>query len=424
MSSAEDLFLADASHGRKYRFRGVKDDVYSSDTDSESSESGSDGKKQAFEEKNKRNESNVEESTNGHYSDSVTEMRQLNEEIRQEEDDPAYESSGAHSGSEQEEAFEALDPKTRDVIREYYSNPEKAGLDGVERKMVKAVSGPKIEAFNLDEEEDNDDFEEFGGSSRRRREDENGDVEDNPWLLKAKKNDMARAREAERVNEVQLAKAARERQEKAAGTRKWQLFGQLLEFLEPAQTVTELLQELHEKSTRIDKKLKKMHRPASKKARGSIEEDLAELRSERKTLKARISRLTDCAYQLSDRGLKDAFEMPRELFLREYRKDRGEEYRQHDKRRRRRGSQEEENSATPPNEESHYFKDNESKSTKGASWEFKWNLDDDKVYGPYDSETMEAWKTTYFAETTAFARKISEKHEGAFRNVVDIDFSK
>ncbi|QOU19463.1 hypothetical protein BRETT_003610 [Brettanomyces bruxellensis] len=418
MNSTEDLLLADTNNLRRRRFTEVKDDIYSSETGSDSGESSSDGEEQSTDEGSAENGNGKENKSSSQY------LQQLNESIKKEDEDSAYQSSEVVIDQSSEEDFEALDSKTRETIIKYYNNPENAELNRIDRKIVKGASGPKIEAFNLDEEEEEGSFEEFNSNldsqnnMKRRRDQENDDTDEDSWVLHAKKDEITKAREAERKAKLRLAEQERERKNKAIKTTNWQLIGQLLEFLEPVQTVSELLQNLHQKSLEIDKKLKKKQKLINSKE-GSCQESNMELRNEKKMLRARISRLTDSAYQLSQRGFKNAFEQPRELLLREYRKDCGEEYKQRDREKRRNTQKEE--SITISQDDQSDFTDT---TNNNAYWEFKWSLGDDKIYGPYDSKTMEAWKSTYFAETPAFARKISTKNGRTFKNALDIDFSK
>ncbi len=418
MNSTEDLLLADTNNSRRRQFTGVKDDIYSSEIGSDSGESSSDEEAQSTDEGSAENGNGKENKSSSQY------LQQLNESIKKEDEDSAYQSSEVDIDQSSGEDFEALDSETRETIIKYYNNPENAELNRIDRKIVKGASGPKIEAFNLDEEEEEGSFEEFNSNldsqnnMKRRRDQENDDTDEDSWVLHAKKDEITKAREAERKAKLRLAEQERERKNKAIKTTNWQLIGQLLEFLEPVQTVSELLQNLHQKSLEIDKKLKKKQKLINSKE-GSCQESNMELRNEKKMLRARISRLTDSAYQLSQRGFKNAFEQPRELLLREYRKDCGEEYKQRDREKRRNTQKEE--SITISQDDQSDFTDT---TNNNAYWEFKWSLGDDKIYGPYDSKTMEAWKSTYFAETPAFARKISTKNRRTFKNALDIDFSK
>ena len=418
MNSTEDLLLADTNNSRRRQFTGVKDDIYSSEIGSDSGESSSDEEAQSTDEGSAENGNGKENKSSSQY------LQQLNESIKKEDEDSAYQSSEVDIDQSSGEDFEALDSETRETIIKYYNNPENAELNRIDRKIVKGASGPKIEAFNLDEEEEEGSFEEFNSNldsqnnMKRRRDQENDDTDEDSWVLHAKKDEITKAREAERKAKLRLAEQERERKNKAIKTTNWQLIGQLLEFLEPVQTVSELLQNLHQKSLEIDKKLKKKQKLINSKE-GSCQESNMELRNEKKMLRARISRLTDSAYQLSQRGFKNAFEQPRELLLREYRKDCGEEYKQRDREKRRNTQKEE--SITISQDDQSDFTDT---TNNNAYWEFKWSLGDDKIYGPYDSKTMEAWKSTYFAETPAFARKISTKNGRTFKNALDIDFSK
>ncbi|VUG18381.1 DEBR0S3_09230g1_1 [Brettanomyces bruxellensis] len=392
--------------------------IFSSEIGSDSGESSSDEEAQSTDEGSAENGNGKENKSSSQY------LQQLNESIKKEDEDSAYQSSEVDIDQSSEEDFEALDSETRETIIKYYNNPENAELNRIDRKIVKGASGPKIEAFNLDEEEEEGSFEEFNSNldsqnnMKRRRDQENDDTDEDSWVLHAKKDEITKAREAERKAKLRLAEQERERKNKAIKTTNWQLIGQLLEFLEPVQTVSELLQNLHQKSLEIDKKLKKKQKLINSKE-GSCQESNMELRNEKKMLRARISRLTDSAYQLSQRGFKNAFEQPRELLLREYRKDCGEEYKQRDREKRRNTQKEE--SITISQDDQSDFTDT---TNNNAYWEFKWSLGDDKIYGPYDSKTMEAWKSTYFAETPAFARKISTKNRRKFKNALDIDFSK
>jgi CD2 antigen cytoplasmic tail-binding protein 2 len=87
-----------------------------------------------------------------------------------------------------------------------------------------------------------------------------------------------------------------------------------------------------------------------------------------------IDSITECASRLSDRGVEDIYELPRESIMRQYKRETGEDWKN-------------------PNPQS-------------VQWEFHWlNAPEGEINGPYDQATMQAWEASgQFAAGAEFRR--------------------
>jgi CD2 antigen cytoplasmic tail-binding protein 2 len=85
-----------------------------------------------------------------------------------------------------------------------------------------------------------------------------------------------------------------------------------------------------------------------------------------------IVSITECASRLSDRGVEDIYELPRESIMRQYKRETGEDW----------------------------------KNPNPVQWEFHWlNAPEGEVNGPYDQATMQAWEASgQFAAGAEFRR--------------------
>jgi CD2 antigen cytoplasmic tail-binding protein 2 len=91
--------------------------------------------------------------------------------------------------------------------------------------------------------------------------------------------------------------------------------------------------------------------------------------------KQAIDAITECASRLTDRGVEDVYNIPREMMMRHYKRETGEEWKD----------------PSPP------------------KWEFHWlSAPEGDVNGPYDEETMRAWQSSGQFEAGAEFRRVGE----------------
>ncbi|RGP66836.1 lin1 family [Fusarium longipes] len=257
---------------------------------------------------------------------------------------------------------------------------EEVGLGGLKK------NAPKVEAFNLKQEMEEGQFDQDGNYVRK-----SGDpdaVHDN-WLEGLSKKEMKKAAAAHEKREAEARKQRLEDDEILVS----ELLKTLILNLERAETPLEALARLGKKQTKPKKipkwKLKKMNKGAEGMDidGGDDTED-----PEQKKIKASINAITEAADKLLSRDYEEIYEQERELLVREYRKETGEDW------------------VEPAKQD-----DEEQRATvkPGTMWEFRWadGRDGDSKQGPYDGATMKAWKDAgYFPDGAVEFRAVEEGH--------------
>jgi CD2 antigen cytoplasmic tail-binding protein 2 len=247
---------------------------------------------------------------------------------------------------------------------------EEVGLGGLKK------NAPKVEAFNLKQEMEEGQFDQDGNYVRK-----SGDpdaVHDN-WLEGLSKKEMKKAAAAHEKREAEARKQRLEDDEILVS----ELLKTLILNLERAETPLEALARLGKKQTKPKKipkwKLKKMNKGAE-----GMDIDGGEETEdpEQKKIKASIDAITEAADKLLSRDYEEIYEQERELLVREYRKETGEDW------------------VEPAKQDED---DEEQRATvkPGTMWEFRWadGRDGNSQQGPYDGATMKAWKDAgYFPD--------------------------
>ncbi|EWG43469.1 hypothetical protein FVEG_04926 [Fusarium verticillioides 7600] len=259
---------------------------------------------------------------------------------------------------------------------------EEVGAGGLKK------NAPKVEAFNLKQEMEEGQFDQDGNYVRK-----GGDpdaVHDN-WLEGLSKKEMRKAAAAHEKREAEARKQRLEDDEVLVSD----LLKTLILNLERAETPLEALARLGKKQTkpkRIPKwKLKKMNKGAE-----GMEVDGGENieDAEQKKIKASIDAITEAADKLLSRDHEEIYEQERELLVRAYRKETGEDW-------------------VEP-EASQTNQDEQAAVKPGTMWEFRWidGRDGNGSQGPYDGATMKAWKDAgYFPEGAVEFRAVEEGRE-------------
>lgn len=229
----------------------------------------------------------------------------------------------------------------------------------------KKKHAPKLDAFNMRAEQEEGRFDEAGNYVRKAFDPEA--VQDS-WLEGISKKDMKKAKEAQEKRDAE--RKARERAEDSIATS--DVLSTLIAHLEVGETPMEALVRYGKAAP---KKASNNHW-AKKKKKGETMEVDADPAQEAAAAKAKqvIDSITECASRLSDRGVEDIYELPRESIMRQYKRETGEDWRK-------------------PNPEA-------------VQWEFHWlNAAEGDVNGPYDQATMQAWEASgQFAAGAEFRR--------------------
>lgn len=235
---------------------------------------------------------------------------------------------------------------------------------------------PKVEAFNLDEEMKEGRFDENENYIRKAVD---PDAVHDKWLDGLSKRQIRLAAEAHHRREAEAEELRREED----GLLTADLLGTLIRHLERGETPLEALARLGRRGgSKVPKwKLKKM---------GAMDAD----DPEKARVSAAIAEVTDAADKLFSRDHGEIYDQERELLMREYRKETGEDW----------------------VEPRAAFADG---GAPGADrmWEYRWTdgRDGAPKQGPFDGPTMKAWQEAgYFGEGVEF-RPAGE--EGAWSRV-------
>lgn len=247
---------------------------------------------------------------------------------------------------------------------------EEVGAGGLKR------NAPKVEAFNLRDEMEEGQFDSSGNYVRKA-----GDVDavHDGWLEGLSKKEMKKAAEAHAKRE---AEARKQRFEDDA-VQISELLSQLILRLEKAETPLEALARLGKgqaKTKKIPKwKLKKM-------SNMEVDQKDAEEDPEQTRIKQAIDTITDAADKLLSREYEDVYDQEREVLIREYKKETGEDW-------------------VEPQQKAGASQDDE--QATAAKWEFRWTdgRDGGEKQGPFDATMMKAWQDAgYFGEGVEFRK--------------------
>ncbi|KNG48368.1 lin1 family protein [Stemphylium lycopersici] len=229
----------------------------------------------------------------------------------------------------------------------------------------KKKHAPKLDAFNMSAEQEEGRFDEAGNFVRKAFD---PDAMQDSWLEGISKKDIKKAKEAQ--DKLDAERKARERAEDSIVTS--DVLSTLISHLDVGETPMEAL-------VRYGKAAPK--KPANnwakkkKKAAQTMEVDV-DASQEAAAAKAKqvIDSITECASRLSDRGVEDIYELPRESIMRQYKRETGEDWKN-------------------PRPET-------------VQWEFHWlNAPEGDINGPYDQATMQAWEASgQFAAGAEFRR--------------------
>lgn len=258
---------------------------------------------------------------------------------------------------------------------------------------------PRLDAFNLKEEEEDGRYDEAGNYVRKAVDPEAGN---DGWLEGVSKKDVRRAREAQEKREGERRRKAEEDDAVLTGD----VLATLIAGLETGETPLEALKRLNARGRKGKKesvavpkwKRKKRREEDGMEVDGDVnggasitaEEEAAETRR-----KQAVEAITGAADALYSRAQHDVYDTEREMLMRQYARETGEEWRPAAAAAVQGGSGDDD-----------------------SRWEYRW--DGGESHGPYDGATMKAWNEAgYFAGGVEF-RKVGGGGGGEWDRVLDV----
>ncbi len=249
---------------------------------------------------------------------------------------------------------------------------EEVGAGGRKR------NAPKIDAFNMKAEQEDGRFDTEGNYVRKAGD---RDAVHDSWLEGLSKKDMKLAAEAHERREAERRQKLLEDDALVMAD----ILKSLILNLEKEESVLEALARLGKLQNRTRKlpkwKLKKQKVPAS----DAMETDNPEEKAMQARIKQAIVDITAAADQLMTRGQAEIYDQEREMLIRQYQRESGEEW------------------VEPRRDE---ILEEGVRPTK--MWEYRWvdGRDGADKQGPYDGATMTAWQDAgYFGEGVEFRRE-------------------
>lgn len=280
------------------------------------------------------------------------------------------------------------------------SSDDEADVDlAIEEEGIDAEVGagglkkhaPKVEAFNLKEEMQEGQFDQDGNYIRKAGD---PDAIHDKWLDGLSKKEMKKAAAAHEKREAE----ARKQRIQEDGVLVSELLGTLIKHLEKAETPIEALARLGKGQAKVKKipkwKLKKMNKGSEGM---DVDTETAD-DPEQTRIKTAINNITEAADKLLSRDFEDIYDQEREMLVREYRRETGEDW-------------------VEPTAQT--TEENGSKAT-AKMWEFRWTdgRDGDAKQGPFDSQTMKAWQDAgYFQGSVEF--RPADDELGQWTSVAD-----
>ncbi|SLM35813.1 GYF [Lasallia pustulata] len=245
----------------------------------------------------------------------------------------------------------------------------------------KKEHAPKLDAFNMKAEQEEGRFDAQGNFVRKAAD---PDAVHDSWLEGVSKKDMKKAKEAaEKRDEERRQKAIADDAVLTSDVLKT-----LIPYLERGETVLEALARLGRGKAK--KKLKWQNKNKSKRAEDDgmdvdaekPAEDPAEIRR-----RQAVEAITGAADQLLTRGQSDVYDAEREVLMRQYRRETGEDW------------------VDPPREEA--SEDAGEGHGEVKQWDYRWSdaRDGGEAHGPYDGAMMVSWNDAgYFGDGVEFRR--------------------
>lgn len=269
------------------------------------------------------------------------------------------------------------DESDKELAMEEEGVDEEVGAGGLKR------NAPKVEAFNLRDEMEDGRFDDSGNYVRKAGD---PDAVHDSWLEGLSKKDLKKAATAHEKRQEEARKQRIEDDSLSVSD----LLKKLILQLEKAETPLEALARLGKSQPKSKKipawKLKKLNKSKSDMDVDSSATSEAEAATAR--VKESIDAITDAADKLLSRGHEEIYDQERELLVREYRRESGEDWVE--------PQQPEEDAGTTAVQAT-------------GDWNFKWIGGDGAVQGPFDGPTMKAWQDAgYFKQGVEVRRAHDE----------------
>ncbi|KAF2457021.1 hypothetical protein BDY21DRAFT_286508 [Lineolata rhizophorae] len=248
----------------------------------------------------------------------------------------------------------------------------------------KKKHAPKLDAFNMRAENEEGRFDEHGNYIRKAQD---PDAVHDSWLEGLSRKDIRRAKEAQAKREEERRR--RNIQDDAVLTS--DVLKTLILHLEKGETVLEALQRL---AKGRKEKRKPWQRKKRTKSNNNDDGDAMDMDAPTKAAEdpaevrrlAAVEAITGAADQLLARGQPEIYDAERELLIRQFTRETGEDW------------------VEPPREDA---EGNGATGGETRQWEYRWSdaRDGGERHGPYDGPTMDAWNSAgYFGEGVEFRR--------------------
>ncbi|KAF7916549.1 hypothetical protein EAE99_009731 [Botrytis elliptica] len=344
-----------------------------------------------------------DEFADGDEDESELKARKKGKEVRfLKEDEIEGQVLGSKSGGHVSGNF-ALDPKGKLSThamddQESSDDEEDAVLAAQEEDVDEEVgagglkrNAPKVDAFNMKAEQEEGKFDANGNFVRNAAD---RDAVHDTWLEGISKKDMKKAAEAHEKREEERRQKRLEDDAMLLSD----ILGTLILRLDKAETVLEALARLGKSQVKT-KKIPKWKLKKQTQKDDSMDVDAEKIEDPEQTrIRDAINAITGAADQLLIRGQTDVYEQEREMLIRQYRRETGEDWEE-------------------PSEEVAMNEENGPAPTK--MWEYRWTdgRDGAAKQGPFDGPTMVAWQDAgYFGEGVEFKRV---GQEGNWSRVAD-----
>ncbi|KAI5365425.1 putative CD2 antigen cytoplasmic tail-binding protein 2/Lin1 [Septoria linicola] len=281
-----------------------------------------------------------------------------------------------------EESESSGDEEERDQLPEEMDEEDAAELGAGSKKK----HAPRLDAYNLKNEEEEGKFDESGNFVRKAQD---PDAVNDNWLEGLSKKDMKKAKEAEEKREEERRRKAM--QDDAVLTS--DVLSNLIAQLDTGETPLEALQRLGKGKT-TEKKVPKWKQKKQQKRSDGMEVDEPEANGngsvdpKEEARREAVDAITGAADALYSRGQHEIYQAEREILMRQYRRETGEDWK-------------------PAAAETVTGADDGNSSGAADAWEYRWSdaRDGGSAHGPYDSATMHAWNEAgYFGSEVEFRR--------------------
>ena len=257
----------------------------------------------------------------------------------------------------------------------------RAELGGVDKELGaggKKTHAPLLDAFNMRTEQEEGRFDESGNYIRKATD---PDAIHDTWLEGVSRKDIRKAKEAAQKREEEM------RQKSLANDNilTSDVLKSLILHLEHGETILEALARLG-KGAKQRPKWQNKNKNKSKKKNGASEDvEMGEDDPVETARKRAIEEITESADVLLSRGQAEVYDAERELLIRQYKRETGDDW------------------VDPPKGDGI----GGGTDSQNSMWEFRWvdARDGGETHGPYESLMMEQWNNAgYFGEGVEFRR--------------------